>query len=211
MQSLSTRCGKPDQSALAALSFDEEPVKLSKYLPTIRPDASIVVFVGAMAHGFVSRIGYSAIAMLIVFSFRTVQTTLQTTWWTRRLPSRNTRLVLLCERFPSYQIVCTLIGIFYPQVACGKVSRPNAFKVTNKLMSGACVQFCCAVEDYWDIVRCSPTRVSIVLYTDSVDIALDCTNSISYYYVRKLSSFSASYCTIVQRGLYNNAYASTHE
>lgn len=36
---------------LSALSFDAEPVKLSKYLPTLPDTHSICVFVGAMAHG----------------------------------------------------------------------------------------------------------------------------------------------------------------
>ncbi len=34
-----------------ALSFDASPVRLNKYLPTIPDTHSIVVFVGAMAHG----------------------------------------------------------------------------------------------------------------------------------------------------------------
>lgn len=40
-------------SAPSALSFDAKPVRLSKYLPTIPDTHSIVVFVGAMAHGYV--------------------------------------------------------------------------------------------------------------------------------------------------------------
>lgn len=38
---------------LTALSFDAEPVKLSKFLPTVPDTHSVCVFVGAMAHGYV--------------------------------------------------------------------------------------------------------------------------------------------------------------
>jgi len=42
---LPTRCVK------LALSYDAPPVHLSKYLPTLPPDHSICVAIGAMAHG----------------------------------------------------------------------------------------------------------------------------------------------------------------
>ncbi|KAM0746469.1 Nep1-domain-containing protein [Meredithblackwellia eburnea MCA 4105] len=41
----------PTLSHKITLSFDEKPVRLSSYLPTIPETHSIVVFVGAMAHG----------------------------------------------------------------------------------------------------------------------------------------------------------------
>lgn len=41
----------PTLSHKITLSFDATPVRLSKYLPTIPDTHSIVVFVGAMAHG----------------------------------------------------------------------------------------------------------------------------------------------------------------
>jgi rRNA small subunit pseudouridine methyltransferase Nep1 len=40
-----TRCVK------LALSYDAQPVRLSQYLPTLPPDHSICIAIGAMAHG----------------------------------------------------------------------------------------------------------------------------------------------------------------
>ncbi|GAA94136.1 uncharacterized protein L969DRAFT_368993 [Mixia osmundae IAM 14324] len=41
----------PSNSYKITLSFDSKPVRLSEYLPTLPRDASVVVFVGAMASG----------------------------------------------------------------------------------------------------------------------------------------------------------------
>ncbi|CAB4407045.1 unnamed protein product [Rhizophagus irregularis] len=41
----------PTSCVKLALSYDAQPVRLSRYLPTIPPDQSICIAIGAMAHG----------------------------------------------------------------------------------------------------------------------------------------------------------------
>ena len=69
-----------------ALSFDAEPTKLSKYLPKIPDTHSVVVFVGAMAHGSVF-IPSAVPQRLIGGTDRIISLII---WWMKRLPLVNT-------------------------------------------------------------------------------------------------------------------------
>lgn len=112
----------------AALSFDATPVRLSQYLPTIPDTHSIVVFVGAMAHGYVQ------LQLMLQDSRLTPHfsdpTTLRTTWSTRRLPSQST---LSVQVSPAERYVPPSPHPLY-------------------LILTSVPQFCCAVEDLFGVL-----------------------------------------------------------